>query len=323
MSNTSTRMLRLLSLLETHRHWRGADLAEHLEISERTVRRDVDRLREVGYPVEATRGVDGGYQLMPGAVLPPLVLDDEEAVALAVGLQSALVGGTVLGIADSAVRALTKIVQVMPPRLRHQVDAVASMTIPVEWSDSGTGVESGTLVTVARSCRDTERLEFIYAARNADPSERRVEPYRMVLLGRRWYLVAWDLDRRDWRSFRLDRLSAPRSTKSQFLPRELPFQDAAAFVRAGIGTLPRQYQIEVIIAAPIAKVSARLGQWAAVEELGVERCRVRMMSDALEWPTLALCVLGAPFEIVSPPEMIDFVRTCAEFLTRSATDDLG
>jgi predicted DNA-binding transcriptional regulator YafY len=304
-------MLQLLSLLQTHRQWRGPDLAERLEISERTLRRDVERLREVGYVIDASPGVDGGYRLGPGAALPPLVLDDEEAVALAVGLQSALQAGTVLGIEESSVRALTKIVQVMPPRLRHQVDAIASMTVPALWGETGEGVNPGTLVELAQACRDSERLQFSYADRDAHRSERRVEPHRLVLLGRRWYLIAWDLDRQDWRSFRLDRLSEPRSAGAQFLPRELPSQDAATFLRMGIESVARQLQVEAIVDASTEQVRSRLGTWAAVEDLYDGRCRVRIASDAPEWPTVALCTLGVPFEIVGPPEVVEFARLCA------------
>src|SRR3712207_1880444 len=161
MANTSSRTLRLLSLLQTHRYWPGAELAERLGVSVRTLRRDIDRLRELGYPVEASRGVDGGYQLAAGAALPPLLLDDDEAVALAVGLQAAAQGG-VAGIAESSVRALAKVVQVMPPRLRRRVDALRAMTVPVEWGSGGAGptVDPGVLTTVALACRDGERLEF-------------------------------------------------------------------------------------------------------------------------------------------------------------------
>jgi predicted DNA-binding transcriptional regulator YafY len=303
--------LRLLSLLQTHRYWPGAELAERLEVSERTLRRDIDRLRELGYPVSAQRGVAGGYQLSPGAALPPLVLEDEEAVALAVGMQTAVQSGTVVGIAESSVRALTKVVQVMPSRLRRQVGALAAMTVPAGWGSAGTGVEPMGLTTIAQACRDTERLEFTYVARNGEQTARQVEPHRLVLLGRRWYLVAWDLARYDWRSFRLDRLARPRSTGAHFPPRKLPAADAAAFVRAGIGNLPAQYRIEVLVHAPAAVVRSRIGPWGTIEEIDDGRCLLRMTSDSLEWPTLALCVAGADFEVIAPPEMLDYLRDCA------------
>src|SRR6187399_1238233 len=219
MANTSSRTLRLLSLLQTHRFWPGAELAGRLGVSARTLRRDVDRLRELGYPVEATRGVDGGYRLAAGAALPPLVVDDDEAVALVVGLQAAA-QDAVDGINESAVRVLAKVTQVMPVRLRRRVEALRAMTIPARWSPpDGRGLDAGALTTVALACRDSERLRFGYTAAGGQRTDRHVEPHRLVALGRRWYLVAYDLVRHDWRSFRADRLSAPHGTGARFRPR--------------------------------------------------------------------------------------------------------
>src|SRR6202789_477064 len=230
MANTSTRTLRLLSLLQAKRYWPGGELADRLGVSPRTLRRDVDRLRELGYPVEAQRGVDGGYQLAAGAALPPLVVDDEEAVALAVGLQAAA-QGPVEGIADSSVRALAKVVQVMPARLRRRVEALTAMTVPAAWDGSARyALDPAVLTTIALACRDAERIRFGYTAADGTASARHVEPHRMVSLGRRWYLVGYDLDRQAWRSFRLDRLNEPAGTGARFRPRELPAEDAAAFV---------------------------------------------------------------------------------------------
>src|SRR5918997_4800835 len=189
MANTSSRTLRLLSLLQTHRYWPGSELADRLEVSVRTLRRDVDRLRELGYPVEANRGVDGGYQLAAGAAMPPLVLDDEEAVALAVGLQAAAQGG-VAGIAESSVRGLAKVVPVMPSRLRRRVEALRVATVPASWSADGPVVDPAVLTAVAQACRDTERLEFAYTAGSGERSDRHAEPLRLVSLGRRWDLLA-------------------------------------------------------------------------------------------------------------------------------------
>src|SRR5438067_2425153 len=245
MANTSSRMLRLLSLLQTHRYWPGAELAARLEISLRTLRRDVDRLRELGYPVDAQRGVDGGYQLAAGATLPPLLLDDEEAVALAIGLRTAA-QGAVAGIEESSVRALAKVVQVMPPRLPRRVDALRAATVPAVWADGPT-VDAGLLTAVAQACRDEERLRFWYTAHSGEQLPRHVEPHRLVSLGRRWYLVAYDLLRQDWRSFRLDRVEHLRSTGARFVPRTLPAKDAAAFVRAGIrNSATTSYSVEAL-----------------------------------------------------------------------------
>ncbi len=304
MANTSTRTLRLLSLLQSHRYWPGAELAERLGVSPRTLRRDVDRLRELGYPVEAQRGVDGGYQLAAGAALPPLVVDDDEAVALVVGLQTAA-QGPVDGIAESSVRVLAKVVQVLPRRLRHRVDALRAMTVPASWR--GGGVDPGVLTTVALACRDAERVRFTYTAANGTRTDRHAEPHRLVSLGNRWYLVAYDLVRHDWRSFRVDRLTSPAATGERFSPRELPAADAAEFVRRNLDNLYRAYDVEVLVHAPAATVRERIGRWCTVEEAGGS-CRVRMTAESLDWPTMALGVVGADFEVVSPPELAEQVR---------------
>jgi len=318
MANTSSRMLRLLSLLETHRYWPGTELAARLQVSQRTLRRDIDRLRELGYPVQAQRGVTGGYQLAAGAALPPLLVDDEEAVALAVGLQAAA-ESAVEGIAESSVRALAKVVQVMPARLRRRVEALRTMTVPASWGGSGrVSVDPGVLTEVAVACRDAERLRFGYTAANGQQTARHVEPHRLVSLGRRWYLVGYDLDRHDWRSYRVDRVARPEGTGGRFRPRELPAADAAAFVRAGIGSVSAVYDVEVLIEAPAAAVRERIGRWSTVENTGPGRCRMRMTADSLDWPTMALGAVGADFEVVSPPELADHVRDWGSRFSRAA-----
>jgi predicted DNA-binding transcriptional regulator YafY len=319
MANTSSRTLRLLSLLQTRRYWPGGTLADRLGVSVRTLRRDIDRLRELGYPVDAHRGVDGGYQLAAGAALPPLVVDDEEAVALAVGMQAA-VNGAVAGIEEPAVRALIKVVQVMPPRLRRRVDALRAVTVPATWGDARPAavVDPEALIAVAQACRDTERLRFGYAGRDAEPSSRYVEPHRLVSLGRRWYLVAYDLDRHDWRSFRLDRLTGPRGTGARFRTRELPTADAAEFVRAGVRRLWSAIEVEIVVHAPAATVQEQAGRWAAVEAIDGQRCRLRMSVDNLDWPLLAVGALGAEFEVRSPPELAARVGEWAERFARAA-----
>ena len=321
MANTSSRTLRLLSLLQTHRYWPGGELAGRLEVSTRTLRRDVDRLRELGYPVEATRGVDGGYQLAAGAALPPLVVDDEEAVALAVGMQAAT-QGAIAGIEESAVRALTKVVQVMPPRLRRRVDALRAVTVPVTWAGTNPAptVDPDVLIAVAQACRDDERLEFGYTARDRDPAERLVEPHRLVPLGRRWYLVAYDLHRHDWRSFRLDRLTGPRRTGARFLPRTLPTSDAAEFVRAGIRNVTSTHDVEALVRAPAATVRAQVGRWATIEEVDEDSCLLRMQADDLDWPVFALGGVGAEFEVRSPPELADRIREWGARFGRATVD---
>jgi predicted DNA-binding transcriptional regulator YafY len=318
MANTSSRTLRLLSLLQTHRHWPGAELAERLEVSERTLRRDVDRLRELGYPVSASRGTDGGYQLAPGAVLPPLLLDDEEAVALAVGIGDAAQSG-IAGMQEASLRALTKVVQVLPPRLRARVDTLREMTFSV--AASGPVVAAGVLTAVAQACRDQEWLRFGYTARGSAPTEREVEPHRMVALGGRWYLVAYDLTRHDWRSFRLDRLTEPAATGTRFRPRPLPAEDAAAFVQAASGA-PAPYKVEALVHAPATRVRQVVGQWAIIEPLNHETCRITMTSTSLDWPTQALGNVGAEFEVLRPPEFAAHVQEWgARFIRATSAPD--
>jgi predicted DNA-binding transcriptional regulator YafY len=308
MTDTSARILQLLSLLQSHRFWPGAELAGRLGVSPRTLRRDVARLRELGYPVQAQRGVDGGYQLAPGAALPPLVLDDDEAVALALGLQAAAHGG-VEGIAESTVRALAKVVQVMPPRLRRRVEALTAMTVPGSWGGQARiQADPALLTALALACRDSERLRFGYTAAGGEQTSRHVEPHWLVSLSRRWYLVGYDLTRQDWRSFRVDRLTGPQLTGARFRPRPLPAGDAAAFVREGIGRSQPGYQVEALVQAPAAAVRRRIGQWATVQEEGPDRCRVRMTTDSLDWPALALGVAGADFRVLAPPELAAQLR---------------
>jgi predicted DNA-binding transcriptional regulator YafY len=301
-------MLRLLSLLQTHRYWPGSELADRLGISARTLRRDIDRLRELGYPVDAHRGVDGGYQLAAGAALPPLVLDDEEAVALAIGLRAAA-QGAIAGIEESSVRALAKVVQVMPARLRRRIDALRAATVPAVWGTTGPTVDAEVLTAVAQVCRDEERLRFSYTAARGERTDRHVEPHRLVSLGRRWYLVAYDLNRHDWRSFRLDRLDDPCGTGARFRPRELPAENAAAFVRAGIDNVPAApHTTEALVHAPAAAVRSVVGHWGTVEEVDDRRCRLLMTVDTLDWPAMVLGAVGAEFEVLGPPELADRIR---------------
>jgi predicted DNA-binding transcriptional regulator YafY len=321
MADTSARMLRLLSLLQTHRHWPGPELAARLDVSARTLRRDVDRLRELGYPVGASRGLDGGYQLGAGATLPPLVLDDDEAVALAVGLRTAS-RSAVEGVAESSVRALAKVVQVMPSRLRRRVEALTDMTTGLSWQPASTGTPAiavHLLTDLAVACRDTERMRFAYTSASGETTNRYAEPHRMVSIGRRWYLVAYDLGRHDWRSFRLDRMSGLASTGEPFRPRELPATDAATFVRSGIEQRARPHEVVALVEAPEALLRERIGSWSDIRAIDESRCRVTMTADSLEWPAMALGVTGAPFTVESPPAMhallADWSRRFAEATT--------
>jgi predicted DNA-binding transcriptional regulator YafY len=309
-------MLRLLSLLQTHRYWPGTELADRLEVSPRTLRRDVDRLRELGYPVDAARGVAGGYQLQAGAAVPPLLLDDEEAVAIAVGLRTAA-AGAVAGFEETSVRALAKVIQLLPPRLRRRIDALQAVTSPGVFG-GGPTVDATALTTVAMACRGEERLRFRHTPRDGEPTTRHVEPHRLVSLGQRWYLIAWDLDRGDWRTFRVDRLGAPELTGARFRPRDIPGGDPVAWLRSRLAAIPKGYDVSVRIEVAPERVRSFVGHWATVEPLAAGTCRMRMSVDDLSWPVMILGTIGAPFTVESPPELIAAVRRAGEALLRGA-----
>ena len=249
MSETSGRLLSLLSLLQTPREWPGPELADRLHVTTRTVRNDVERLRALGYPVEATRGPIGGYKLVAGTAMPPLLLEDEEAVAVAVSLRTAS-GGAVSGMEESALRALTKLQQVLPKRLGHRVDALQSHTARVAPYTRGPGVDGGLLTLLAAAARDRELVRFDYSDRSGQGSERKVEPYRLVNWGRRWYLVAFDPQRDDWRTFRVDRLKETRSTGHRFRLRDLPADDVATWVASKIRAVQQQATGKVLVRLP-------------------------------------------------------------------------
>ncbi|NAZ83440.1 WYL domain-containing protein [Kineococcus sp. R8] len=320
MAGTGARTLQLMSLLQTSRHWAGQDLADRLGVSLRTLRRDVERLRELGYPVEARRGVDGGYQLQPGASLPPLVLDDDEAVALALGLQAAAQSG-VEGMAESSVRALTKVVPVMPRRLRRRVEALTLATARAPWAGGGPAVDPAVLTTLAQACRDGERCVLAYTTRDERQGERRVEPHRLVPLGRRWYLVAHDLDRADWRTFRLDRVAAARTLGERFAPRRLPVEDVTEFVRAATRSAPTAGLVRATVAAAAPGVHRVVGRWATVTPVDAATCRVDVPVDGPEWALLVLGLTGAEFTVESPPELREELRRWGERFARAAQRD--
>ncbi|MFE2867185.1 helix-turn-helix transcriptional regulator [Embleya sp. NPDC059259] len=313
MPKTSARLLALLSLLQARRDWPGALLAERLDVSPRTVRRDVDRLRELGYPIVAFKGPEGGYRLGAGAELPPLLFDDEQAVALAVALQIAGTAG--VGIEEAAARALATVRQVMPPRLRRRIDVLQVTAVRRPTTRSGSPVDGGVLVALGDAVHAREVLRFDYAPAHpsatdagdpAQPPPRRVEPHHLVTWSGRWYLVAWDLDRADWRTFRADRITPRVPTGPRFARRELPGGDVATFVAGrfqgsdGSGEWPCRG--EVILDLPAAAVS-RYAREAIVEELGPDRCR--LVLGSWSWPGLAAAVgaFDADIEVVGPPEL--------------------
>jgi predicted DNA-binding transcriptional regulator YafY len=282
----------------------------------------VDRLRDLGYPVRAVRGVAGGYQLQAGAAMPPLLLDDEEAVAIVVGLRAAA-GGMVDGIEDTSVRALSKVVQVMPPRLRRRVDALQAYTVPAVFgSASGPRVDAEMLALIAQACRDDERIHFGYRTREGDPMDRSVEPHRLVSVGRRWYLVGWDLTRHDWRSFRVDRMSDATTTGIRFRQRDLPGGDAAEFVKSGLRSIPQRHHVSVRVRADGDDVRRTVGHWGQVEDLDDGLCRLTMDVDDLGWPMFVLAGTGASFEVEGPPELATAVAEVgARFIAAAGGTD--
>jgi len=311
---TTSRVLRLLSLLQMHRSWSGPELADRLEVSGRTLRRDIDRLRVLGYPVRATMGAAGGYRLEAGAALPPLLLDDEEAVAVAVGLRTAA-AGTVAGIEETSVRALAKLEQVLPSRLRRQVNALQTYTVPL--TASGPTVDPTALAEIVAACRDSQRLRFHYCSRDGTESRRLVEPHRLVCAGWRWYLVAWDVDRDDWRTFRVDRLSSMSSTGVRFAPRELPTGDAAAYVAQSLQSALGAHSALATLHAPLKVVADRLGPHDGfLEAVDDDTCLLRTTADSLGWLALTLGMLGVDFELHEPPELVEFVRVLSDRFAR-------
>lgn len=313
---TSSRTLRLLSLLQSHRFWPGDELADRMGVSIRTLRRDVDRLRELGYPVRARRGIDGGYQLAAGAVLPPLVMDQDEAVALVASLLQSTRDPSD-ETAQAAVRALAKIVQVLPDRLRRKVDALRSATQAGSLPGGAPPLDAQVLTTAAQACRDGERIAFGYTAADGTVTDRLAEPLRLVPVGRRWYLVAYDLDRADWRSFRLDRVGTVRPTGARFAPRRLPAEDAATFVRAGLERSVHHYDVIAAVRASAQTVRASIGHWSTVEPDGPDRCLVTIHAESLDWAAMALGVTGNEFTVLGPPDAVTHIRTWAGRFTRA------
>ena len=302
---TSARLLRLLSLLETRRDWSGPELAGRLGVDARTLRRDVERLRALGYPVRSTPGVAGGYRLEAGSHLPPLLLDDDEAVAVAVGLRTAA-GGTVAGIEEASVRALAKLEQMLPPRLRPRVSAFAAVTLAL--GSSAATVDADLLAAVAAACRDHDRLRFAYRDRAGRPSTRTTEPLTLVCTGRRWYLLAWDVDRTDWRTFRMDRVGEVLSTGPRFAPREPP-ADAAAYVSRAISAEPYRYQARITLHVPAQAVAKWVSPAAGLlTPLGESSCELQTGGDSLDGLAAFVAMLGVDFEVHEPPELLDHLR---------------
>ncbi|NJP94426.1 WYL domain-containing protein [Nonomuraea sp. FMUSA5-5] len=315
MLETSARLLRLLSLLQTPKDWPGTELAERLGVSPRTVRRDIDRLRELGYTVEATAGVPG-YRLGAGSGLPPLLLDDDEAVAVAIGLGTAAVSG-VAGIGETALRALAKLERVLPSRLRHRVGSLRSATVPL--TAQATAVDPAALTAIAAAVRDRESLRFDYRAHDGTEDRRTAEPYRLVSSGRRWYLVAWDTGRGDWRTFRADRLRLRTPNGPRFAPREPPSDDLVRYITERISVDPYRYRGRFTVRAPAGDVAARMPPTiAVVEPAGAGACVLTTGSNSLDDLAMWVAQLGVPFTVHEPPELVEHVRAIGTRLVAAA-----
>ncbi|MEU6501946.1 transcriptional regulator [Streptomyces californicus] len=348
MTDTPARLLKLLSLLQTPREWPGGELADRLDVSPRTIRRDIDRLRDLGYPVEASRGSVGGYRLVAGAAMPPLLLDDEEAVAIAVGLRAGA-GHAIEGVDEASVRALAKLEQVLPSRLRHRVSALQNATVALTRGDGST-IDPRTLTTLASAVTGRERLRFAYLSGDGTPSKRLVEPCRLVSAGQRWYLVAYDLGREDWRTFRVDRVGEPYATGARFAPRPLPVEgppvapaagpdgardgsgggsgkahgsgggDAAVFLARSMRRMQPELWLDVRFSAPAEFVAARLpAHLGAPEPDGEGGCRLRSScTDSLEWVALRLALVDCEFSAQGPPQLVEYLADLGSRLTRAA-----
>ncbi|QCX75594.1 Bifunctional ligase/repressor BirA [Streptomyces sp. YIM 121038] len=317
MLETSARLLRLLSLLQAHREWSGADLAERLGVTARTIRRDVDRLRELGYPVNASPGTGGGYQLGAGAQLPPLLLDDDEAVAVAVGLRTAA-GQGIEGIGESSVRALGKLEQVLPGRLRSRVGALNAFTVPMLHAPRQQAVDAAVLTDLAAVCRDSERLRFDYLDHGGGSSRRTVEPHRLVCTERRWYLVAWDLDRQDWRTFRADRITPRPPHGPRCAPRTPPADDLAAYVSRGVSTRAYAEQSTVRLFVSLEEATQRVKPLDGTLEAETEHtCLLRTGAASLEFLVFHVLFLGFEFEVVEPVAVLDRIRSLRDVLSRA------
>lgn len=313
MLDTSARLLRLLTTLQARRHWGGAELAERLDITARTLRRDVDRLRALGYAVQASSGPGGGYQLGTGETLPPLLLGDEEAVAIAASLRTAM--DTFTGASDTLLGALVKLEQLLPRRLRRRVGALQAMTVSV---GSRPRLDAEVLIALAAACRDGLELRFKYTKHDGTLTTRRVEPLRLAHAGTRWYLVAWDLEGAGWRTFRVDRLRAP-SPGARFVPRPPP-PDLQQYVAESISSAPYQHRARLLLPGSMAAMSARVPPWiGSLEALDDASCTLTLGADTVDGLVGCIIFAGVEFELLDPPELAPALRAAARRLAAGAS----
>jgi predicted DNA-binding transcriptional regulator YafY len=313
MLDTSARLLRLLSILQTRPEWTGPELATRLQVTVRTLRRDMARLRELGYPVRAAPVGGGGYRLAAGSRLPPLLLDDDEAVAVVLSLRTAT-SHTVTGIAETSLRALAKLERVLPARLRQRTTALRLATVPL--ADQAPTVDPDVLTVIAEACQGLHRITFGYRCRDGTAGVRTVEPHRLVHTGRRWYLVARDEDRDDWRTFRADRIEDPRSTGIRFTPRDPP--DAAAFVADSVAAAPYRYRARVLVRASVHTVAERVPPTTGIlEAVDHQTCLLTTGADSLTLMAMHLAILGHDFTVLEPAELIAETGILADRLRRA------
>ncbi|MYS87292.1 helix-turn-helix transcriptional regulator [Embleya scabrispora] len=317
MLETSARLLRLLSLLQTPREWPGSELAERLSVTGRTIRKDVERLRELGYPVDATRGSTGGYRLAAGAAMPPLLLTDDEAVAVTIGLNT-IARGAMAGMEETSIQALAKLEQVLPARLRRRVRTLQRYAVPVPADGPSAKVDTDVLTVLVAACRDRERLRLDYLDHAGAATRRTVEPQRVVNWGRRWYLVAWDVDRDDWRTFRVDRITPRTPTGPRFAPREDPDGDAATYVSGKVSAAAWRHRARVVVHAPAAEVLDRINPAVGtVEPIDAGTCVLDTGADSLDTLAVHLGMLGHDFDVTDPPELVAHLRMLAARYSRS------
>lgn len=315
MLSSSSRLLRVLSLLQTRSHWAGPELAERLEVHPRTLRRDIDRLRQLGYPVHASSGVAGGYAFRAGQSLPPLLLDDEEALAVAIALQSAA-AGTVSGVEESSLRALVKLEQVMPARLRRRTHALRSAILPVQ--RIGPTIDAGVLATLATACRDQLQVGFHYRDLRGQASVRTVQPHGLVHTGNHWYLVAWDPAREDWRTFRIDRVEGAPRTGEHFAPRPAPAGDLRAYVSGVMAGVHQGEQARVVLHRPREVMARTIPPSAAtLETIDDARCLMLCGAGQLDSLVYWLMALDVDFDVLEPPVLRERLRAASARVARS------
>jgi predicted DNA-binding transcriptional regulator YafY len=313
MLKTSARLLRLLSVLQSRQHWPGGELSERVGVDARTIRRDIGRLRELGYAVAATPGLGGGYQLRPGSLLPPVLLDDDEAVAVAVAIRAA--AGSVGKMDEAASGLLAKLDQLLPARLRKRASALHSVTVSLASSHPLPSIEM--LTRIATACRDRLKLRLNYCDRGGNATTRTVEPLRLAHTGHLWYLVAWDAQRADWRTFRMDRIQRLVSSGPHFVPREFP-GDVAQFVARSMRQVAYRYRVRLKLEGAAAELVKRIPSWCGVlQALDDEHCTLTTGADSIGVLAAQLVMLGTDFEILGSPELAPELRRIAARLDRA------